>query len=86
MFEHANLLLFVAPQLAPQFQGEPIKTFSLQRRSFHQTDSSSVIKVKLLSYLCHVHQLAGQLLDFILTRQHVHVILVRPAIQQQPRH
>lgn len=35
-------------------------------------------------YLGHVHQFAGQLLDFILTWQHCHVVLVRPAVKQQP--
>lgn len=37
-----------------------------------------------LGHLGHVHQLAGQLLDLILARQHRHVVLVRPAVKQQP--
>lgn len=34
-----------------------------------------------LNYLCNIHQLVCQLFNFILTPQHVHVVMVGPAIE-----
>lgn len=39
-----------------------------------------------VNYLCNIHQLTRQLLNFIFTPQHTHIILIGPAVKQDTRH
>lgn len=94
-FQHSfcqqeNSLSLVTPELAPELQGKPIESLGLKGpQLLHQLLSkhSNYLQVNSpINYLCNIHQLTRQLLNFIFTPQDTHIVLIGPAIKQDTRH